>query len=283
MEPEKIRLTRQHETYLSTLYGKALDSRAAHPILGDTFADDVVRRIDFDFARLNLPSGGAITLPVRAKHLDAWTREFLAVHPVATVLHVGCGLDSRVFRIDPAATVRWYDVDLPDVIELRRRLYLERPDYTMIASSVTDLRWLDQIPRDRPAIAVAEGLVVYLPEADAVALFRRITEQFPAGQLIFDTYSRLTVRILNLAVRLASLRSKSTAAGALVHLPWGIDDPHMLERQVPRLKLVTAVPFLTMPELVQRLSTTRLQTALYHLLERFAWYRNSMLHLRYEF
>ena len=77
----------------------------------------------------------------------------------STVLHLGCGLDSRVFRIDPPATVRWYDVDLPDVIDLRRRLYPERHDYELIATSVTDLRWLDGIPADRPVLVVAEGLV----------------------------------------------------------------------------------------------------------------------------
>jgi O-methyltransferase involved in polyketide biosynthesis len=70
MDVEKVRLTKEHETYLSTLYGKALDSRAENPILGDTFADEVVRRIDFDFEKLNLARDGSITLPMRAKHLD---------------------------------------------------------------------------------------------------------------------------------------------------------------------------------------------------------------------
>ena len=169
VDGEKVRLTKEQETYLATLYGKALDSHAEHPILGDTFADAVVRRIDFDFAKLHLPSGGAITLPMRAKHLDAWAREFLAAHPESTVLHLGCGLDSRVFRLDAPATVRWYDVDLPDVIALRRRLYPARHDTELIAASVTALPWLDGIAGDRggrPVLVVAEGLVMYLAEPD---------------------------------------------------------------------------------------------------------------------
>ena len=206
MAVEKVRLPNESETYLPTLYGKALDSRAAHPILGDTFADDVVQHIDFDFEKLHLAQGGAITLPMRAKHLDGWTREFLAANPRATVLHLGCGLDSRVFRLDPPPSVRWYDVDLPEVIALREQLYPARHDYALLATSVTDLRWLDEIPADRPVLVVAEGVVMYLPEPDALALFARITEQFPSGQFIFDAYSRLTVRVLNLFVRLVSLR-----------------------------------------------------------------------------
>lgn len=125
-------------------------------------------------------------------------------------------------------------------------------------------------------IVVADGLVEYLPEKDAVALFNRITEQFPSGQIIFDAYSRLTVRLI-------TLRSKPTATGTSVFLPWGIDDPRDLEKQVPRLRLVTAVSFLTMPELVKLLLHSRAQAMLYRVLERFEWYRRSMQHLRYEF
>src|SRR5262249_31041186 len=153
--------------------------------LGDTFADEVVRRLDYDFTKLKLPKGASISLPVRAKHLDTWTREFLAANPSATVLHLGCGLDSRIHRIDPPTTVRWYDVDQPEVIELRRRLYPGRPGYHMIGSSVTNPRWLDEIAADQPVLVVAEGLMIYLPERDGIALLRSITAKFPSGQVIF--------------------------------------------------------------------------------------------------
>jgi O-methyltransferase involved in polyketide biosynthesis len=90
------------------------------------------------------------------------------------VLHLGCGLDSRVFRIDPPYTVRWYDIDMPDGIKLLRRLYPERHDYTLVGSSVTDFHWLDEIPADRPVLVVAEGLVQYLSEKEGLALFNLI-------------------------------------------------------------------------------------------------------------
>ncbi|MDO8873008.1 MAG: class I SAM-dependent methyltransferase [Methanoregula sp.] len=121
---------------------------------------------------------------MRAKQLDQWTREFLTANPDSTVLNLGCGLDSRILRIDPPASVRWYDIDLPDVIELRRQLYPVRHDYVMIGSSVTEPGWLDGIPADRPVLVVAEGLLQYLSEKDVTALFCRITEKFPKGQFI---------------------------------------------------------------------------------------------------
>lgn len=274
MENEKVHLTKDKETYLATLYGKALDSRTKNPILGDRFADEVIRHIDYDFEKLKIPKGASISLPVRAKHLDQWTRDFIAANPVSTVLHLGCGLDSRVFRIDPPATVRWYDVDYPDVIELRKRLYPVRHDYTMIGSSVTDPHWLDEIPADRPVLVVAEGLVMYLSEKDGIALFNRITEKFPGGEIIFDAYSRLMVRSI-------SLLPAARAAG--VSLPRGVSDPRKLEKQVPRLKLVMAIPFLTMPELVERLSTSRAQRLMGRILSHIGFYKRMIQHLRYRF
>jgi O-methyltransferase involved in polyketide biosynthesis len=274
MEAEKIHLTKEKETYLATLYGKALDAAVENPILGDRFAADAIARIDYDFKELKLPSGGAITLPMRAWHFDQWTRAFLAANPESTVLHLGCGLDTRVYRIDPGPKVRWFDVDFPDVIALREQLYPERAGYRQIGSSVTDLAWLDEIPGDTPVLVVAEGLVMYLHEKDGTALFKRITEQFPSGEIAFDGYSKAMVRLVS---RFATVR------GAKVELVWGIDDPHDIEKQVPKLRLVENVAFLTMPELIGRLSKGWFSRAMYGVLSRLAFYRNLIRHLRYEF
>lgn len=274
MATPKIRLTKEKETYLSTLYGKALDAAVVHPILGDRFAAGAVARIDYDFKELKLPNGGEITLPMRAWHFDQWTRAFLAANPESTVLHLGCGLDTRVYRIDPGPLVRWYDVDMPDVIALRKQLYPEREGYHQIVTSVTDLRWLDAILGDTPVIVVAEGLVMYLHEKDGTALFRRITEQFPSGQIAFDGYSGAMVRLVS---RLAAVR------GAKVELLWGVDDPHDLEKQIPGLHLAESVEFLMMPQLVSRLPTTGFRGVMYKVMGRLPFYRHLIRHLRYEF
>jgi O-methyltransferase involved in polyketide biosynthesis len=274
VDAEKVHVPEERKSYLSTIYGKALDARAEHPILGDTYAEAAVRRIDFPFEKLAVGGGAAITLPFRAKHLDGWAREFLDAHPSATVLHMGCGLDTRVFRIDPPDTVRWYDVDLAEVIELRRQLYPDRPDYEMITTVAGDLRWLDGIPGDRPVLVVGEGFVQYLPVDDRGALFNRITEQFPSGEFIFDAYGRATLGVLNLVLRL-------NRAGLRLYGP--IKDGHEIEEQVPRLRLVSVVSFLTLPEMVPLLIHSKAQGWLYRRMERWEWYRRSMQHLRYEF
>lgn len=274
MEAAKIQLPNEHETYLTTLYGKALDAGVSHSILHDTYAAQAVRQIDFDFRKLKLPSGGEVTLPLRAKHLDAWVREFLAQHERASVLHLGCGLDSRVFRIDPPPSVRWFDVDKPEVIALRKRLYPAHRSCELIAGSVTDPNLLERVPREQPVLVVAEGLVMYLSPADGVSLFRRVSERFSSGELVLDAYGSWTTR----AITWASKRSPTP-----VSLPWAIDDPRLLEREVPRLRLIDAVPFLTLPELVARMAHTRPQRAFYRLLGAVPRLRNSIVHLRYQF
>ena len=275
MTLEKVHFDGARLALLVTLYGKAMDSRMADSILHDTYADEVLKKIDYDVKSLRVPDGADVSLPVRAKHFDGWTREFLAAHPNAVVLHLGCGLDSRVLRVDPAPSVLWHDVDLPEVIDLRRRVYLARPNVTLIGASVTERAWLEQIPADRPVLAVAAGLAQHLSKKSWPEVVRHITEPFPNGQVIFDAYSSLMVRLVN---------SLPAARGANVKLTWGVSDPHELERLVPGLALMDAEPFLTMPELVERLTRlSRARGAISGFLGRFQFMKRAVQHFRYRF
>lgn len=271
MSAGHIKLTKVQKTCLPTLYGKALDARTANPILGDTLADEAVRQMDFDFTTLRLPKAAAVSVPVRAKQLDGWTREFLAAHPRCTVLHLGCGLDTRVYRIDPSAEVRWYDVDMPDVIELREQLYPGRENYEMIDSSITEPSWLDRVSADRPVLVVAEGLVMHVPTADMVALFQRIMARFASGQFIFDVYGQSTARVITWASRFLTTP---------VRLYWGL--PQALANEIADLRLADTVPYLTLPELVARLARNPLTRAYFRAVEA-GFTRKSILHMRYQF
>ncbi|MEV4891853.1 class I SAM-dependent methyltransferase [Nonomuraea sp. NPDC055795] len=228
----KVRLSGERATLLATLWGRALDARSSASILHDTMAIQVVEQIDFDFRRTGLRPGEEYTVALRARQIDVWAKEWLATRPEATVLHLGCGLDSRAWRLDPGPGVRWFDVDYPDVIELREKLYPRREHYTAIGSSVTDLAWLEQVPADRPVLVVAEGLVYYLREDEGRALFHTIVERFPLGQFVFETLSRR-------GMKLQKLNKAMQTAGAKVH--WGIDSVAELESIHPRLRCVTTM------------------------------------------
>jgi O-methyltransferase involved in polyketide biosynthesis len=221
------------QTMLATLYAKALDADSPRSILHDHYAKAAVDRIDYDWTRTTITARSALGVASRSAHLDHWTTQFLAVHPEATVLHLGCGLDARVSRVDPGPGVRWYDIDHPEVIALREQVYPHRERYQMVPASVTDPAWLNELPADRPTLLVAEGLTMYLAEADGLALLRRVVERFPAGELQFDGFSRAGIRwqFANAVVR----RSGST-------LRWGIDSPDEILEAVPGVRLLAAVP-----------------------------------------
>ncbi|WP_314171434.1 class I SAM-dependent methyltransferase [Streptomyces winkii] len=188
MKAEKVDFTGVQETMLVTLFLRAADAKDAEPVLGDRFAAEAVDRIDYDWKRLDKPSStrGRFGVALRSKQFDHWTADFLRRHPDATVLQLACGLDTRAFRLELPAGVRWFDVDLPDVIDLRRKLYDEADGYRMIASSVTDADWLDEIPADKPVLIIAEGLIMYLHEDELRELLRRFTDRFTSGELVFD-------------------------------------------------------------------------------------------------
>src|ERR1700686_3621988 len=160
----RVDLTGAPETMLATLYARALDADADRPILRDSYAKELVARLDYDWPKTSVTAKNAPSVTIRSAHFDLWTRQFLAVHEEATVSHLGCGLDSRAFRERPGPGVEWYDVDYPEVIALRERFYPPNASYRLVGASVTELDWLSAIPAHRPVLMVAEGLTMYLTE-----------------------------------------------------------------------------------------------------------------------
>ena len=238
---EKITLTGAQETMLATLYGRAVDSGRATSVLHDDEAQRAVDRIDYDFSKTGMNTTSAVGVAIRAKTLDDWTRDFIRRTPSCTVLHLACGLDTRVHRIERPDTVRWIDVDMPDVVALRHKLLPEPSgDYRLVASSVTEDAWLADVPADRPVVAVFEGLSMYLTQAEGHALISRITSRFAGGELLFDVYGSWGIKLQKLVPAVRN-------AGATLH--WGVDDPREIEALRPGLTTVDAWRSVDLPHL----------------------------------
>jgi len=232
MERIRVDLHGPPQTTMATLYAKALDADLPDPILGDRYAKEIVRRIDYDWSKTAITVRNSPSATARTAHFDGWAGRFLAVHPDAVVLHVGCGLDARFFRLQPSPRVDWYDIDYPEVAELRCRLYPGVDRCHVVAASVTDPSWLKAIPDDRPALMIAEGVTMYLSERDGIALLRRVVDRFSGGELQFDAFNRFAIRSQwsNTVVR----RSGST-------LRWGINGPDEILDTVPGTRLLAWV------------------------------------------
>jgi O-methyltransferase involved in polyketide biosynthesis len=225
-QPVSMELKGVQETTLLPLAAKARDAEQAEPVLGDKYSAQTLSRIDpnYDWQRATGNPLMQSVMVSRARLLDDWTAEFLRGHAEATVIHIASGLDSRCLRLAPIWTaagkkVRWIDVDLPDVVELRRKLELPEPeggDYELRAADALAQDWLDAIPADRPTVVVAEGLVMYLKPEDGLSLFERLAKRFQGvgGQIVCDLAGSWIVGT-----------QKQSPTSRMAELQWAVDNP----------------------------------------------------------
>jgi methyltransferase (TIGR00027 family) len=190
------------ETLLITLHIRAMESQRPDALLKDERAEALVRKISadrlYDFGRiksLHLSEVNKLVIILRNREFDCYARDFLARHPDAVVVHIGCGLDARFERVDNGQVV-WYDLDLPDVIELRRKLVGgEGKRYHLLGCSVLEDAWLEAVSAhgQRPFLFLAEGVFMYFQEAQVKSLVLTLRDRFPGAELVFDTYSPIHV------------------------------------------------------------------------------------------
>jgi O-methyltransferase involved in polyketide biosynthesis len=226
MRPE---LSGVPETTLWTLHNRATEARRPDGDLHDPWAVAALDALSYPYAeRFGRPSQ---IHALRARCFDAALRVFLDAHPGAQVVALGEGLQTTYWRLGEP-DVDWYSVDLPEVLDLRRRLLPPADRVHALALSALDRTWMDAVETDPPTstIVTAEGLLMYFTREQALGLLRDLADRFPGGQLIFDTippwFSRRTLRGLDL-----------TPAYRAPAMPWGIRVPDVLAlpREVPRL------------------------------------------------
>lgn len=215
------------ETLLLTLHAKALDAGRPSPILGDTLAAGLAGTIDYDFGKLKVKPSLVVSTALRTKKLDDVVRAYMAAHPGCVVLDLGCGLDTRVFRCDPPPGVDWYDIDFPEVVELRADCLPTRSH--LIGADLTDTDWITAIPGDRPAVIVAEGLFPFMTGDSFQALTRALTGHFPSGELALNGYTRFAAWTMKYHPTIKALGVKAAQ---------GFDDPHEPESWHAGLELV---------------------------------------------
>lgn len=234
-------LTPTQESLFLTLYLRALDNRRGDPILGDTTATELVEKIDYDYSGLKVQNSLVLDLAVRTKHLDQLVQAFTAKHPDAVVLDLGAGLDSRARRCRPPTGVDWYDIDFPVVADLRKQ-YLPN-DSHIIGSDLTSPGWLDSVPRDRPTMIVADGLMAFMSGEEFTSMTRTLTTHLASGEFASNAYPPLVMKVAGYSSTFRSLGA--TAKGD------GIGDPREAERWGAGLTLIDEYLLARAPEIAR--------------------------------
>ena len=199
------------ETLLIPLYSRALESKTKNPIIIDKKAIEITDELNKIFEKSNsflyqnLAKGKSrkrnskklnVAMALRTRKFDRYCSSFLRQNPNGTIVELGCGLSTRYSRIDNTKVI-WYDLDLPEVIDIRKEFFKESERYHFIGSSVLDFQWMEKIKeKNNKILFIAEGLFMYLQEKDVKNLVINLQKSFPGCYLVCEVVNSFLVKIL---------------------------------------------------------------------------------------
>ena len=189
------------ETLVIPLYGRKRCSEIYPGLFRDETALRLMEQIDYDFSELEKNSRSAMHqfgfLEVAMRQNDlAWeVRDYLKAHPGAAVVNLGCGLDGTGRACDNGAC-RIYNLDFPDVIDVRNRLLPAGEREENIACDLNDVSWFEKIDASGGAVFFAAGMFYYFLTEQVQTLVRAMAEAFPGGRLVFDAAGKSAVKLM---------------------------------------------------------------------------------------
>ncbi len=210
----------ESKTLYIPLYGKALVSKKGI-ILKDKKAEEIWGKEGFSLGGKSRSKWLAYFMGMRAAVIDEWTEKMLRENPESIVLHIGCGLDSRIERVD-APYALWYDIDLPEVIDVRKEYFSESEKYRMLGASAMETGWAEDLPDAENAVLIMEGVSMYLSEEGINRLFAAFSEKYRSVKIVMDVYTEL-------AVKMSKYKNpiKDVGAGA----PFGTSEHRIFENE----------------------------------------------------
>ena len=232
MSPEKIHLEKVQETLLLPLWGRFVENQKHKPLLVDRKAEEIIRKLDYDFSKFEKsvnPLSRAAWI-ARSIYFDEKIAEHLAQYPAATIVNLGCGLDTTFDRVNNGQA-HWYEIDFPEVIELRKKLLAEAENRTFIGDSALSEQWYEKVAARKELLIFMGGVIYYFDEADVKRLMRNLGAEFGRAVMAFDYSSIKGVEITNKKVLEEGGMSQAKAK-------WGIDDIYEIEKWQPGIKVL---------------------------------------------
>ena len=191
MSEEKIKpvLTGAAETMLQSFYARAKYSRTKNHKFYDAKAIEFVEKIDYDFSKAEKDSTMSDGVIARTIVFDELVKDFIDKNPDCTVVNIACGLDTRFYRMDNGK-ITWYNVDLPETIEVRDAIYGESGRVSTIGISALDPAWAEKVTKRGKMLFVIEGLSMYLTSEENAQMLSVIRDNFDNATVFFETISK---------------------------------------------------------------------------------------------
>jgi O-methyltransferase involved in polyketide biosynthesis len=228
----KVALGDIQKTLFMPVWARAVETHKNKPILTDNTAVEIIGSVDFDFSPMseNIPEISQIAWIARCKRFDLIVKDFINKNPGSTVVNIGCGLDTTYERIDNNS-VNWYDLDLPDVIELKKK-FLKETDYRkFISCSFLDTKWFNDIVISNKVLLISTGVFVYFEETEIKDFIIKVADKFDESEMFFDVTSPKGLEIANQVIQKSGLDSRS-------FFKWGLIDKTIITSWDKRINLL---------------------------------------------
>ena len=223
---EKVKPTFQEnvsETLLIPLYMRAKESKEQNPIIVDKTSETILSMVDYNFTKFYADVRCQLCISFRTKYFDDAVRDFVAKYDDAVVVLVACGLDPRVERISLKKNYQVYELDFPDVINLRRQFLPESSDNRYITGDITTDGWIKTIKAEHPNghfLFILEGVAMYLTEEQVKRVFKNIDDNFDHAEIHVERMNKYLSKRTYLHDSV-----KNTKAT----FRWGCDNPKEIE------------------------------------------------------
>ncbi|MBN1663934.1 MAG: class I SAM-dependent methyltransferase [Deltaproteobacteria bacterium] len=233
----QLELGNVQKTLLLPLWGRAIETQKPLPLLIDRAAAQIIEKLEYDFSESarHLSAISQLGWIARSLHIDAAIKRLLETHPTATIVNLGCGLDTTFDRVDNGC-LTWYDLDLPDVMALRKQLIPEQERRMYIADSLFSHDWLAQVNSEKKVLFVVAGVLYYFEETRIRAFVNHLAGRFPGAELIFDASSPIGIKMANkMVIKASGMDEKS-------FLQWGLPSVKTLELWDQRINIIAKYP-----------------------------------------
>lgn len=186
------------ETNLITLYLRKKESEMENSMIKNQLYIDIVDRLDFDFSRFDKEKYFDLQTFTAARTLifDNAVKSLIDKYKDPFIVNFGAGFGIR-FYVTDNGKITWFDIDLPEVIELRKQIFKESDRNKFIGKSIFNDSWKTEIPKGKDMIFVAEGLLLYFEEETVKNFILGLLRDFPSSDLIIDVISKRMLDYLN--------------------------------------------------------------------------------------
>lgn len=206
-----------NKTLYIPLYGKAFVSNK-NIIIQDKKAEEIWAKEGFELKGKSKSKWLAYYMAMRSAIYDEWLEQEITSNKNAVVLHIGCGMDSRIERVS-ARNMQWYDIDFPDVIEERQKYYAGSNCYHMLGIDMRTDEWKKHIEANQDVIIVLEGVSMYFEPKELHGLLSNLVQHFNSTKVLMDCYTEKAAK---------ASKYKNPINDVGVTIVYGYDNPEEL-------------------------------------------------------